>query len=47
MAELERKIGQQAMEIDFLKRAWQHVEEQRLLRALNNGAPSIHKSRKK
>ena len=47
VAELERKIGQQAMEIDFLKRAWQHVEEQRLLRALNNGAPSISKSRKK
>ena len=47
VAELERKIGQQAMEIDFLKRAWQHVEQQRLLRALNNGAPSISKSRKK
>ena len=47
VAELERKIGQQAMQIDFLKRAWQHVEEQRLLRALNNGAPSISKSRKK
>ncbi len=39
VAELERKVGQQAMEIDFLKRALQHVEEQRLLRALNNGAP--------
>jgi transposase len=46
-AELERKIGQQAMEIDFLKRALQHVEEQRLLRALSNGAPSTNKSRKK
>jgi len=45
--ELERKIGQQAMEIDFLKRALQHVEEQRLLRALNNGAPSTSRSRKK
>ena len=41
VAELERKVGQQAMEIDFLKRALQHVEEQRLLRALNNGAPSM------
>src|SRR5262249_27757927 len=40
VAELERKGGQQAMEIDFLKRGWQNVEEQRLLRALNNGAPS-------
>lgn len=46
VAELERKIGQQAMEIDFLKRALQHVEEQRLLRALNNGAPSMSKSKK-
>ena len=47
IAELERKIGQQAMEIDFLKRALQHVEEQRLLRALNNGAPSTSKSKEK
>jgi len=47
VAELERKIGQQSMEIDFLKRALQHVEEQRLLRALNNGAPSTRRSRKK
>jgi len=47
VAELERKIGQQAMEIDFLKRALQHVEEQRLLRALNKGAPSTSRSRKK
>ena len=45
VAELERKVGQQAMEIDFLKRALQHVEEQRLLRALNNGAPSTGRSR--
>ena len=45
--ELERKIGQQAMEIDFLKRALQHVEEQRLLRALNVGAPSTNRSKKK
>ena len=45
--ELERKIGQQAMEIDFLKRAWQHVEEQRLLRGLHNGAPSTSRSKKK
>ena len=47
VAELERKVGQQAMEIDFLKRALQHVEEQRLLRALNNGAPSTRRSTKK
>src|ERR1700736_5507123 len=47
LAELERKIGQQTMEIDFLKRALQHVEEQRLLRALNNGAPFTSRSKKK
>ena len=38
LAELERKIGQQTVEI---------VEEQRLLRALNNGAPSTSRSKKK
>jgi transposase-like protein len=47
VAELERKVGQQAMEIDFLKRALQHVEEQRLLRALNNGARSTDRSKKR
>ena len=47
VAELERKVGRQAMEIDFLKRALQHVEEQRLLRALNNGAHSMGRSKKK
>ena len=46
-AELERKVGRQALEIDFLKRALQHVEEQRLLRALSNGAPSTSRSAKK
>src|SRR5258706_1614648 len=47
VAELERKIGQQALEIDFLKRALQHVEEQRLLRALSTGAASTSTSKKK
>ena len=47
VAELERKVGRQALEIDFLKRALQHVEEQRLLRALNNGAPSTRRWKKK
>jgi len=46
-AELERKIGQQTLEIDFLKRALQHVEEQRLLRALSTGAASTSTSKKK
>ena len=47
VAALERKVGQQAMEIDFLERALQHVEEQRLLRALHNGAPSTSRSKRK
>ena len=47
IAELERKIGQQTIQIDFLKRALQHVEEQRLLRALSSGAPSTNRSTKK
>jgi transposase len=44
IAELERKIGQQVLEIDFLKRALQHVEEQRQLRAASFGASSTSKS---
>jgi transposase len=47
VADLERKIGQQTLEIDFLKRALQHVEEQRLLRALTTGAASTNTSKKK
>jgi hypothetical protein len=43
-AELERKIGQQALEIDFLRRALQHAEEQRRLRAASIGAPSTNTS---
>src|SRR5712664_404109 len=34
VAELERKIGQQALEIDFLKVCLQRIEEQRMLQAL-------------
>ena len=33
-AKLERKIGQQALEIDFLKGCLQRIEEQRMLQAL-------------
>ena len=47
VGELERKVGRQALEIDFLKRALQHVEEQRLLRALHNGAPFTSRLKKK
>lgn len=43
MAELERKIGQQTLEIDFLRRALQRVEEQRRLRAASSGAVSPSK----
>jgi len=35
-AELERKVGRQALEIDFLRRCLQHVEEQRKLQALTS-----------
>lgn len=35
IADLERKVGRQALEIDFLQRCLQHVEEQRKLQALN------------
>jgi transposase len=47
VAELERKIGQQTLEIDFLKRVLQRVEEARTLQALSAGAPSTGRSRKK
>jgi len=47
VAELERKIGQQTLEIDFLKRALQRVEESRMLQALSTNAPSMSKSAKK
>jgi len=44
--QLERKVGQQALEIDFLKRALQHVEKERQLRALS-GARSTSTSKRK
>jgi transposase len=47
IAELERKIGQQALEIDFLKNCLQRIEEQRMLQALNGKTPSAGKSRRK
>lgn len=34
VAQLERKVGQQAVEIDFLKGCLQRLEEQRILQAL-------------
>jgi transposase len=47
MAELERKIGQQALEIDFLKGCLQRIEEQRMLQALTGNPPSTGRSKKK
>lgn len=47
MAELERKVGQQAMEIDFLKGCLQNIEEQRALQAINGSPRSTRKSVKK
>ena len=34
VAQLERKIGQQTLEIDFLKRCLQRIEQQRQLQAM-------------
>src|SRR5215470_10342965 len=42
-AKLERKIGQQTLEIDFLKRCLQRIEEQRMLQALT-GKPRSTKT---
>ena len=47
IAELERKVGRQAMEIDFLRRCLQRVEEQRKLQALTTRSSSTPTSRKK
>ena len=46
IAELERKIGQQALEIDFLKGCLQRAEEQRMLQALNGKPQSAKRSGK-
>jgi transposase-like protein len=47
VAELERKIGQQALEIDFLKGCLQRIEEQRMLQAVAGNPRSTRKSGKK
>ena len=47
VAELERKVGRQAMEIDFLKRVLQRVEETRMLQVMPTTAPSMSRSTKK
>ena len=47
VAELERKIGQQALEIDFLKRCLQRIDEQRQLQGVTGRPLSGSKSGKK
>jgi transposase len=47
VAELERKVGRQALEIDFLRRCLQHVEEQRKLQALTSRGSSTRTWKKK
>jgi transposase len=47
VAELERKVGRQALEIDFLRRCLQHAEEQRKLQALTTRGSSTRTSKKK
>jgi transposase len=47
IAELERKIGQQALEIDFLKGCLQRIEQQRMLQAVIGNPPSSRRSGKK
>src|SRR5271156_2735843 len=47
VAELERKIGQQAVEIDFLKGCLQRIEERRMLQASTGSPRSRGKSVKK
>ena len=47
IASLERKVGQQAVEIDFLRGCLQHVEEQRRLQALTTRGSSTRTSKSK
>jgi transposase len=44
VAQLERKIGQQVLEIDFLQGCLQRIEEQRKLQALNGKPLSTSRS---
>ena len=47
VAELERKVGQQTLEIDFLKGCLQRIEEQRMLQAMTGNPQSSGRSKKK
>ena len=46
-AKLERKIGQQTLEIDFLKGCLQRIEDQRMLQALTGKPRSTGRSKSK
>src|SRR5499427_8578461 len=45
IAELERKVGQQALEIDFLKGCLQRIEEARMLQVLHGNPLSSVRSK--
>lgn len=47
IAELERKIGQQAMELDFLKKALRRFREHPLPVAVNGGTDCMSKSKRR
>ena len=47
VAQLERKVGQQALEIDFLKGCLQRIEEQRMLQAVTGKPPRTATSGRK
>jgi transposase-like protein len=47
IADLERKVGQQALEIDFWKGCLQRIEEQRMLQALTGSPRFTGRSKKK
>ena len=47
MAELERKIGQQTLEIDFLKGCLQRIDEQRMLQAVTGNPRSTRRSKRR
>lgn len=47
IAELERKVGRQSLELDFLRRCLQHAEEARRLQALTTRSSSTHSSKRK
>jgi transposase-like protein len=44
VAQLERKVGQQTLEIDFLKGCLQRIEQQRMLQALTGQPRRISSS---